>query len=39
MEGLHPLGLVVVVEEKDLLADQGDGGFVELAVEGDGLPG
>jgi hypothetical protein len=36
MEGFHPLGLVVVIEEKDLFADQRDGGLVELAVKGDG---
>lgn len=36
MEDFHPLGLIVVVEEKDMLADQGDGSLVELAIEGDG---
>jgi hypothetical protein len=32
MKDLHPLELVVVVEEKDMLSDQGDGSLVELAV-------
>lgn len=36
MQDLHPLGLVVMIEEQDMLSDQGDWGLVELAVEGDG---
>jgi hypothetical protein len=32
MKDLHPLELVVMVEEKDMLSDQGDGSLVEFAV-------
>ena len=36
VKDLHSLRLVVVIKEQDMLSDQGDGGLVELAIEGDG---
>jgi hypothetical protein len=36
MEDLHPIEVVIMVKQKDMLSDQGDGGLVELAIEGDG---
>jgi hypothetical protein len=36
IEGLHSLRLVIVIEDNDVFSNQGDGGFVELTVQGDG---
>ena len=36
VDDLHPLGLVLVIEETELLADEPGGCFVEAAVNGDG---
>jgi hypothetical protein len=36
VEGLDPLGLVFMVEQQDLLADQQDGRLIESSIEHDG---
>jgi hypothetical protein len=36
IEGLDPLGVVFMVEQQDLLADQRDGRLIESSVEHDG---
>jgi hypothetical protein len=33
---LHPMGILVMVKDQDLLSDQGDGGLIEFAVQSDG---
>jgi hypothetical protein len=36
VEHLHSVGVLFVVKDKDLFADQGDGGLIEVAVQGNG---
>jgi hypothetical protein len=33
VEHLHSVGILFVVKDKDLFTDQGDGGFIEFAVQ------
>lgn len=35
-QDLHPLGVVLMKEQKDLFADEGYRGFIESSIEADG---